>query len=527
MRKKLFIILGVFISFILALLVAAYFATPILQEKLKTALIAEFSEQSDQQYSIDFDNFSVSLLRGKIYVDSIQVTPKTDSLEIKHIEASSFVIDGIKWRTLLDQRFPKFRSVTINDPVAELYTRRISSAKKASNTSSSLSSSTQISRFDVFIKNGMGKIVQRNGKTVFSLESFDLNTKDVDLNTILQGAYIPYLEDLFFSGSGLYWNLEENLYQFTIENFAFDKTNKMAKIEGLAFTPVLPKYKFSMIKAKQVDRFDLTVSDIEIMGLDMDSLFVTKINLSMIKINEANLEVFHDKHQSPGYGIRYKPLLNAVTKEIGFSLGIEQVEITNSLIRYGEHLPESENPGYISFNNLNGSISNFYSSDHENYGVDSLNLSVSAKFMDTSTLTVDMNYALWDEEDTHSLRASLAALDGKKLNPMLVNTAFTEVEDGFIHGMEVTMKLNSVKATGSMKLEYENLKVKFLDQNDASNTNFKTRLRSLVANTFVVNSENMGNELRIGAIDFDRPKDKAIFGYWWKSIQTGLEDSIK
>ena len=527
MRKVFKILLTVF-AFVLILLVTASIILPdILEGRLQKALIGEFYEQSNEQYRLELASIEISLWGREISADSISVSATDESLEIKHINAASILIDGIQWRTLISQRFPEFRSVTVVEPDAELYARRISSAKPDPKSSASNKTNITLTTFDVFIKDGKGKIVERDGNEVFSLESFNLSAKEVNLNTILQGAYVPYLQDLSFSGSNLFWNLEKEFYHFTIDDFAFNKSTKAARVEGLAFTPIVPKYDFARYKGQQLDRFDLSVKSVQMENVDLDSLFVPAVNLSNIIVESADLEVFHDKHMPPGPGIRFKPLLNDVSKQLGFSFGIDKLEIKNSKIMYGEHLPGSENPGFISFNDLNATLTNFYTAEHPDYRKDSLRLDATTQFMNASLLTVDLAYAVYDEEDTHTLKASLEEMDGTVLNGMLVNTAFTRVDRGYIHDLLIDLTLTDSQAKGNMWLEYEDLKITALDKNDATNTNFKTRLRTLIANTFVMRSDNMGENMKVAEVDYIRPKDKAIFGYWWKSIQSGLEETIK
>ena len=524
MNKILKILIYSLLVVILLIGAAGFILPDLLENKLREALIGEFYEQSNEQYQLGLKSINISFWSREILADSIVVTPTSDSLEIKNVEASSILIDGIQWSSLLSQRFPEFRSVTISEPNAELYARRISSAKPTPGTQDTTSRNITLSTFDVFILKGTGKIVERDGNEVFSLGSFDLSAKQVNLNTILQGAYVPYLQDLSFSGSDLFWNLEEDFYHFTINEFAFNKESKMARVEGLAFTPIVPKYDFAKYKGKQLDRFDLSVESIQMENVNLDSLFVPAIDLSQITIIGADLEVFHDKHMPPGPTIRYKPLLHDVSKKLGFSFGIEQLNIKNSRIAYGEHLPGSELPGYISFENLDATLTDFYTAEHPNYRSDSLRLDATTMFMDATLLTIDIAYATFDDKDTHTLRASLQDLDGTILNDMLVNTAFTRVDQGYIHNLDLNFTLDTYGAKGDMLLEYQNLKITVLDQNDATNTNFKTRLKSFLANNFVMNTNNMG---KITTVDYPRPKDKAIFGYWWKSIQSGLEDTIK
>jgi hypothetical protein len=51
-------------------------------------------------------------------------------------------------------------------------------------------------------------------------------------------------------------------------------------------------------------------------------------------------------------------------------------------------------------------------------------------------------------------------------------------------------------------------------------------MKSVLANTFKVKSDNTGENIRTGAINVEREINKSVFNYWWKSMLSGLKSSI-
>jgi hypothetical protein len=525
MKKALKISLITVLLLIIIVGAAGIIVPNILESKLKEALIAEFSEQTEQIYTLDLNHLNLSLWSRTISVDSLMITSDKDEADARLIKAASVSIEGVEWLSLGDQRFPKFESVTIEAPVAELYSRKITN-ETAQRAGEKLDI-PDLAIFDVYINNGSGKIVEKNGKTVFSLESFTLTADDVNLNSLLTGGNVPFLNDLSLSGNKLYWNLEEHLYSFNIEEFAFNKLEQQGRINVLTFTPVVEKYRFSELNVTQTDRYDLTIDKISLDGLNLDRLTVPAIDINSIHIQSADLEVFHSKLVPKSQSIQFKPLLHEALGTLGFSFGVDTLSIADSRIRYGEHLPNAIGPGYISFNELSADLRNIWTHEHPKFGSDSLYLHVETKFMDTTPFSVDMSYATFDENESHRLDVHLQKLDADVLNQMLINTAFMEVERGVVNDMKMNLLLNRYEAGGVMLLNYENLHIEQRDRGDASNTNFKTRLKSFVANTFVMDSENSGDDVEPAIIELERPKDRAIFGYWWLAVKDGLMKTLK
>jgi hypothetical protein len=523
--KKRYLALIVFAVLVVIVLAAGIFGMPILEEKLEKALVNEFSEQTSESYALDLSGIDISILDRSIRVDSLIISPDQDSTDFREITAEYITIDGIHWRSLIKQRFPVFEEVVVYKPNAELFSKKISSAGGASSKLSG--QDLQLSTFDVAIIDGKGKVVETTGKTVFSMDEFDLNASEVNLNSLLLGGNVPYLMDLSLTGKGLYWNLEEKLYSFTIDQFSFNKQSEEASIMNLALKPVVEKYRFAEIKGQQLDRFDLEVGKIYMDGLDLDSLRVPAIDIQKVTVTDADLEVFHDKHMPSGTSIQYKPLLHKALGAIGFSLGVDAIKVEDSIIEYGEHRPGADDPGYISFNALNAELTNIRTHEHPLFDEDSLYMHATTQFMDATTMEVYMSYAIFDDKETHRLKALVGQMPAGTLNPVLVNLAFMRIDEGILNAMDLDMLLDRDGATGDLKLDYEGLKVTFLDEEDNENTNLKTRLKSFITNKVVLNSSNTGENLKATEIDFERPKDKAIFGYWWNALRDGLQSTIK
>ena len=65
------------------------------------------------------------------------------------------------------------------------------------------------------------------------------------------------------------------------------------------------------------------------------------------------------------------------------------------------------------------------------------------------------------------------------------------------------MKLGEKQARGDCILRYENLNVSILDK-EANEENLGSQIKSLLANTFVIKSNNKGEDIRSGEINFER-----------------------
>lgn len=506
--------------------VLAYITPYLLGGPLKEALIEKFNEQTGQEYKLQFSDLHIRLYKRSVSVDSISISPVGEPGRLRSVSASSFSINGIQWFSLLQQPFPSFRSVVINEPHVELRTGKISTSYFESSDSTS-TAVKNLEKFNLIIKNGSGRMTQPDKTEIVTIENISIEAQQVDVNALLSGSEFVFLHNLKMDGSGFKWMIHKKLYSFSIADFSFNKRKEWLTLSNVRLTPLVPKYEFLKFRGHQIDRLTMDIPKLEINGFDLDSLAIQKLEVDSIRLYNPTLEVFRDKHKERPYSIQFKPLLYEVATSTDFSFGLNNVAISDGEITYEEHKPPSEQPASITFNKLNASINTFRTQAHPQFKSDTLTMHVETLFMNSSPLTVDVKYPVFNRYNAHSVHVELGSLDPKKVQPMLVRSGFVRVEDGLVDGLTADMKLNSDSATGQVVIRYRDLKVAFLNKEEPGKEGLAQKVGSFFANTFVLKSDNTGEDPRVGEVDFKREKRKSIFAYWWKALLSGLKDSIR
>ncbi|WP_421775117.1 hypothetical protein [Gracilimonas sp.] len=528
MKKALKVFLIFVISVAILAGAAAYIAPAFLSTPLKKALTEEFSRQTDQDFTLDFSTFDIGILKRSITVDSIVVRPDSASPSIKQVSAKAVSITGIKWLSLFNKPFPNFDRVIIQQPDVELYSRDFSSSAFASTDNNYTDDiSKKLATFDLIINNGKGQIIRPNKQEVFRIDDISVEARDVNINELLDGSQLIFMDNLIINGSGLRFSMERKLYEITGGDFSFNKKSQYASLSDFKLTPLAPKYRFSEIKNRQIDRIDLNIPRMEFIGFEMSTLANKHFELDSLHIAGARMEVFRDKYKERPPGINPKPLLYELATETDFSFGLNKAVIADANITYEEHKPPAQKTGSISFNNINATLQDFRTESHPEFREDSLKLDVETLFMNTSRMTLDVGYATFDRNNTHTVSVNLDSFDPKEAGDMLQHVGFVKIEDGLVDNMQASYSLNSEKASGEVRILYRDLKVSFLNKNNPEKTGLKQQFGDFIANTFVLKSDNLGENARIGKINFEREIEKSIFAYWWKSLLDGIKEVIK
>ncbi|HET8864083.1 MAG TPA: hypothetical protein VFM80_00205 [Gracilimonas sp.] len=527
MKKVLKVSAIVLASLLLIALVATFILPIFLEQPLKKALVEEFDKQTEQNYELGFDDLDISLFSRSISVDSIFVKPDSTSPHVQQITATSISISGISLWSLFSSSFPDFNSITVKEPNVQILERDLSSSLFSGKDSAETGEALEdLDTFTLFIENGSGTISTADGTELFSISDISLEAGDVDINKLLDGSELLFMEYLLIQGAGVKWNIQKDFYDLKIGNFSFDKQARSLDIANIALTPLLPKYEFSETKGYQLDRIDLEIPELSLSGLDLNSLTEDHVNVAEIEINEAWMEVFRNKKVDRKEGVNVKPMLNKLANSIDFSIGVDNITISDATIIYEEHKAPSDSSAAISFDDLDATISNIRTASHPSFTEDTLTLHVETLFMDTAPLTLDVSYPVFNEADIHTVKANLGSLDPKVAEKILARSGFVRVESGFVKSLDAELGLNSKSSKGKALILYRDLKISFLDE-DTGEQGFGERFKDFIANNFSIKSENTEPDPTIGEIDFEREVEKSIFAYWWKSLLSGIKDSIQ
>jgi hypothetical protein len=99
------------------------------------------------------------------------------------------------------------------------------------------------------------------------------------------------------------------------------------------------------------------------------------------------------------------------------------------------------------------------------------------------------------------------------------------VTSGTLNKLTFNFDYTDHKATGTVLVNYEDLKVNTLTKEKEPE---KNEVKTFVVNTILKNNKtkNTDKEKRMGVIDFERDRRRAIFHYWWRSVLTGIKSSM-
>ncbi|MDW7690308.1 hypothetical protein R9C00_23905 [Flammeovirgaceae bacterium SG7u.111] len=335
------------------------------------------------------------------------------------------------------------------------------------------------------------------------------------------------LENHQLSITQLKTNTSDGFYSFTLEELKSEgKEQLQLEMSGLNMTPNYSKAEFAQRKKYQTEQAKLFIEKAIFTDFNLAKAIKEKyIDLSSIQFQGLNLELFRDKHY-PRKPNQFKPLPQAILRNLPWKFAIGNTEFANSFLQYEELIKEAENPGSLFFESINANILNITNDSLVNPS-GKFSMKAKADFMGEGKLDVAFNFDMFREDNQFDFSGSLSTMSLTSINPILENIALVHIESGKMEKMDFFITADESQSIGNLHFYYSDLKAKHLPPTSHANANiFKKVLFDLMESMLIPKENLAGKKFRKGKVNFQRDKEKSIVNYWWKSIFSGLKSTV-
>ncbi|GAA0891085.1 hypothetical protein GCM10009122_07640 [Fulvivirga kasyanovii] len=526
MNKKFILIAGTITLTILtigAFLLFEY-ANPWVEEKLSKQL----DSLRESPINLTYKKLDVNILSGKATLDSVSITKK----EGKNHYTFTFdqlKINGLGVVTYLINNQIELGKIKLDNP--HLVFTRILDADSLNQEETSQS----INLPDLLIKSfesNHGTFSIRNKKgdssNQFITGKFDLSVRNLKADSAKKHEFkYVDLDKLDFGLSDIDIAFPDSLYTTSVKKVNFNLDTRSLQIDSISVKSRYDKYKLAHVVNHEIDWIDIGNPAIKISGIDIGLL----LDHGMYYVEKATIEgfnavIFRDKRlpfpQKPD-----TELLHQFIAKLGVKTAIDTVQLKRGRVEYQEFVKQGVGPGKVTFEELYASFYNFTNVDSIQKKSDyTAYMDARSMVMGKTLLEASFTFPLVDNGRQYTVNGKMKSADLATFNPMLEDVAFVRIEKGHMNDLEFEFKYNLEKSNGTMKFAYEDLKINTLDKESNRSKGLGENIKSFIANTFVVKTNNTKNDsFRIGSIEFKRNEKKSIFNYWWKSLLTGFRSS--
>ncbi len=322
---------------------------------------------------------------------------------------------------------------------------------------------------------------------------------------------------------------DHELYELTIPLISLDSDKKSLIAHSIALTPLTTREEFARQKGYETDQFTFRTQSLAVENLDYKSLIQAgKVSADSLLLDGFYLLVHRDKRQ-PYPEEHYPKMPQDIIRQLDTPLMLRAVAIKNGYVGYSEKVKGARDNGFIDLTDLR-IVSDTITNNPEllRKGV-TTNIRLQTHLMGTGKLMASISIPLGDSLNRHHFEGSLDEMYLPDFNPILENSVFIKIRDGYANQILFSVDANKYEASGVMEFSYNDLKVALVNKKTGKTGGLMKEIGSLLANAFVVNSSNLESEkkaLRKGEMYYERDDTRSTVNYWIKTLVNGFKSSI-
>jgi len=521
--------------------VAYFFADDYAAHKLRTQL-----QKIDAPQRIEFNDLNLNLLSGSATLCDIRIkadaTAQYDRAAstkppilfkgtVNELKISNTNIFSMLWKDKIS-----IGKITIKQPNITAI-RHTDTTKSDRNSFNSIDSAiygflpSQFKAIEVekfSISDGQSQLIT-SGDTTSSLHRLDLTVHDIyiDSASATSERLFP-TDEISFSAQDFRIKLPDSLNIIAFKRLNIESSQQNIILDSLQLIPRYGKQEFVRRHGSPIDRIELVIPVLSINHFNFSALADSgKFFAANLSVDRANLKDYMNRSIEGGPP-KYKPMPFITFRDLKYPIKLDSLTINNSFIAYSEYEGNTPKAGTVTFEHLNAIFKNISNLSTDSAQGLTTTLDAQAQVMGSGKLETHFEFPMNTKNAFHKVEGQLGAMPIADFNRMMKYVAFLRVDKGKLNNLKFEMTLNNDQSSGTLVMDYEDLKVSVLDRQSAEQKGLTEDIKSFFVNSILVKKANTPKSgMDAGQINFERAKDKSIFNYWWKSLLSGIKDTDK
>ena len=355
---------------------------------------------------------------------------------------------------------------------------------------------------------------------------FNIDFKDILISETNHTENLLHAREFELITTGLQTESKNRMYRFSADSLIYNSARHNVLLKKIGVKPLLSLEDFNKKNTYQTDYVQVSTNQIEITGIN-EGLWLQNniIDADALIIGKTDASIFRNRRYP--FNINQRPpwpqdLLKSIKQPFVF----DSVILKPSNLKYSELTEISNDPGTISFNDLNFKTTSLTNENGLLNKIPVFTVWADARIMNQSLLSATFKFDLSANNYSHTVVGSLQPVSMRSFNPVIEKSAPFSIESGQINRFNFNISLDNNIATGELYFAFNEFKINVLNMDEDELR--KSKFATFWANKMMLNSQNPKgkNELQPITINYKHDEQRSIINYWWKSIFTAAKQAI-
>jgi hypothetical protein len=439
-------------------------------------------------------------------------TPK--ALLAKQIEGGKILVSA---PTIDIELGPLAKDSTLSDPRKEIYKELLGKFEKIG------VDSVEIVHANLVVRERGSKEPVFTGSNV----SFLFTGLLIDSAAVKDSARILFSRNIDMDADEIALPSKHKDYRLRVEKIRFTGRDNTMAIGSLRLIPQESEAEFEKAAGKQRDRYDFSLGEIRLAHLDRRALWREKIEADSLIVGRSSFKVFRDLSYPPDTVSKVGKYPQQQLMHLPVPVHISKVVFTHSFIEYKEKNGKSDSAGKVQFFDVRAGISNVTNMRELIARDNACVVNFKAKFLDKMPVEARLVMVLRDPRGKFSIDGDMGSIDLTALNPLTQPMGLARMEKGRIDKLHFNFAATDFSSEGKLLIRYKDVKISLLKKDKEDNKYEKKGLASLAAGILLKKSNpERGGQAKVEEVHFQRILNKSMFNLIWKSIFTGVKQTM-
>jgi hypothetical protein len=499
-------------------------------------------------YVVSIDDVRLSPLLNGVTVEHLVVSldsaAAAESLEpalVRAADVTSLRVSGLKLLALLRGAGIYVSSIEIDGPTISLDFPAVATAGSPDSTTNLEPESaptptgvtlpnTTLKR--VTIRDGSIDLFRATdfGTMVSFVHDLDLELTEITIDAVTLADPVAALANsrVTVAFDSVRHVLDDSLYTVTSVGFRADSQDSTMVIEKVEFIPTLEALPFFGRLDLRADRLRISAGPIRMKGLDFDD-YIRDAALRVRTIDVDSLDLHVHSDIALDWGTRARPCrYHMEFATIPLPFRIDTIRVNDGFIRYSELAKGSQRAGELTFDEVNGSVTNLTNDPQLMTAATPAVVNATARLFGEGQVAATVRYPLLSPAVDFEVEAAVGPMSLLPANGFATNVTGVEIKRGQLDTLWVGLESRDGNATGRVHMRYRDLNFRLVDRNSGKEMAWHSVLG--FAGNIAVRSNNPGkpqDQPREGKIEYSCGEtDMVFFEFLVHSLATGLKDMV-
>ena len=513
---------------------------------IRSELEKAINEKSQGLYTVNYAGLELDELSGSLSISSFNLSydslryvqlqkEKKEPYLLFNISIPQILVSGVKTDRALLKKEIVGRHLVLQNPVIEiLYTNAGKDSARnvpGKEIYRQILSGLELIKLDTVIISGAEIITKsmKTGRISVHFSNISISMLDVKVDSIANAdsSRLLFAKELNLDCEKFTWQSRNRLYKYEANSVAFRSGASGISIKDFYIKPQLNEDAFVRKFSVQTDRLDFAIRNIELRNTDFFRLTDEYIKADLLLVGSASLKIYRDRNRPPDTKNKVGSYPHQVIQSLPMQLDIKKAIVQNTYIEYKEKSSITHQVGRVELWNSSANISNITNRKETIAKNSVMVVDMQSRLLNKVPVYATWTFYLGNRDGKFKIKGRTGGGDVTWLNPLTIPMGPTELTKGHINNLEFDLTGTNYNMTGNLKLLYDDLHVAALKKDDDSVHFKKRKVTSLLANIKIKNKNpEKGDAPRIAAINYKRNVQASIFNLAWKSLFTGVQETI-